>query len=58
VPVLTIDSLHLPKCDFLKIDVEGMEQDVLEGAVQSIALHSPVLVENDRRGEVEHSSGS
>jgi FkbM family methyltransferase len=54
VPVLTIDGLHLPKCDFLKIDVEGMEQEVLEGAVQSIALNAPVLyVENDRKEKSE-----
>lgn len=49
VPVVAIDGLDLPRCDFLKIDVEGMEQEVLEGAVRSIALHSPILyVENDR----------
>jgi FkbM family methyltransferase len=49
VPVLTIDGLDLPRCHFLKIDVEGMEQDVLEGAVRSIASQSPALyVENDR----------
>jgi len=50
VPLLTIDSLRLPTCHFLKIDVEGMEQDVLEGAVQPIAALAPVLyVENDRK---------
>jgi FkbM family methyltransferase len=32
VPLVTIDSLALPECDFIKIDVEGMELDVLEGA--------------------------
>jgi len=54
VPVLTIDSLNLRKCNFLKIDVEGMEQEVLEGAVRSIAAHAPVLyVENDRPEKTE-----
>ena len=50
VPTLNIDGLNLPKCDLLKIDVEGMEQEVLQGAVQVIAARSPTLyVENDRK---------
>ncbi len=50
VYVVTIDSLKLPRCHFLKIDVEGMEQAVLEGAVQTIAAFAPILyVENDRQ---------
>ncbi|MBI4798270.1 MAG: FkbM family methyltransferase [Desulfarculus sp.] len=49
MPVMTVDNLGLPKCHFLKIDVEGMEQEVLQGAARSIAALSPVLyVENDR----------
>lgn len=49
VPLLTLDSFNLPQCHFIKIDVEGMEQAVLEGAAQTIARHNPVLyVENDR----------
>jgi FkbM family methyltransferase len=50
VAVITLDSLQLPRCDFLKADVEGMEQSVLEGARETIARHRPLLyVENDRR---------
>jgi FkbM family methyltransferase len=49
VPVATIDGLNLTHCHVLKIDVEGMEQEVLEGAVQLIAAFAPLLyVENDR----------
>jgi FkbM family methyltransferase len=52
VPLLTIDSLKLPRCDFIKIDVEGMEQAVLAGAVETIAKFKPVLyVENDREAK-------
>lgn len=49
VPVATMDGLNLTKCHLVKIDVEGMEQEVLEGGVKSIAAFAPVLyVENDR----------
>lgn len=49
VRVITIDSLRLPRCRLIKIDVEGMEQAVLRGARETIASHRPLLyVENDR----------
>lgn len=41
VPVVTIDSLSLPRLDFLKIDVEGMEIEVLRGARRSIERSLP-----------------
>jgi FkbM family methyltransferase len=44
VRVLTIDSLGLPRLDLLKIDVEGMELDVLAGAAQTIGRCLPVIV--------------
>ena len=48
VPVVRLDDLDLPACHFLKIDVEGMEQEVLEGAVNLISRYKPVMyVEND-----------
>jgi FkbM family methyltransferase len=50
VPMMTLDSLKLPQCHLLKIDVEGMEQQVLEGARELVARTQPILyVENDRR---------
>jgi FkbM family methyltransferase len=49
VPVVTIDSLELPRCDLLKADVEGMELSVLRGAAGTIEKFHPILyVENDR----------
>jgi FkbM family methyltransferase len=49
VTVVPLDALELPRCDFLKIDVEGMERDVLAGAEATIARFQPILyVENDR----------
>lgn len=50
VRLLTLDSLQLAACHFLKIDVEGMEGEVLRGATATIERHRPVLyVENDRK---------
>lgn len=54
VPVVPIDSLDLSACHLLKIDVEGMEKEVLEGAVGCIKAHWPALyVENDREEKAE-----
>lgn len=50
VQVITLDSLELPRCKLLKIDVEGMEEQVLRGCVRTIERLRPILyVENDRK---------
>jgi FkbM family methyltransferase len=50
VPLVTIDSLNLAACHFLKADVEGMELAVLRGARQTIQKFRPILyVEDDRQ---------
>jgi FkbM family methyltransferase len=56
VPQVSIDSLDLRRLDLLKADVEGMEPDVLIGAVHTIRRYRPLLyLESDRderRGEL------
>lgn len=42
--MITIDGLNLPRCDAIKIDVEGGELDVLRGASQTIAGQLPCLI--------------
>lgn len=55
VPQTTLDALIGDVCHFVKIDVEGMEREVLAGAHETIAKCRPVLyVENDRE---QHSAG-
>lgn len=50
VTLVRIDDLGLPACRLIKIDVEGMETDVLQGAAETIRRHRPILfVENNRR---------
>ena len=54
IPVVTLDSLGLSRLRLLKIDVEGMETDVLEGAKETVARCRPLLyVENDRVEKAE-----
>ncbi|HUY35433.1 MAG TPA: FkbM family methyltransferase [Pirellulales bacterium] len=49
VPLLRIDDLKLAACDLIKVDVEGMECQVLKGAAETIRRFQPVLyVEHDR----------
>ena len=49
VDVVTIDSMDLAFCHFIKIDVEGMELEVLKGAARTINKYQPIMyVENDR----------
>ncbi|MCZ8276876.1 MAG: FkbM family methyltransferase [Acetobacteraceae bacterium] len=49
VEMIALDNLLLPACHMIKIDVEGMEKSVLDGARQTIARFRPYLyVEDDR----------
>ncbi len=49
IAVVPIDSLGLVSCRLIKVDVEGMELQVLQGAANTIRAYSPALyVENDR----------
>jgi len=50
VRLLTIDELELPACHFVKIDVEGMEGDVVAGGQRTLRHFRPMLYV-----EIEHS---
>lgn len=43
VPSITIDSLKLNRCDYLKLDVESMEELVLAGAKKTIKSCKPIV---------------
>lgn len=52
VELVTIDSLQLVRCEFIKIDIEGMEASALRGALETIQRCRPILyVENDRASQ-------
>lgn len=42
--LFTIDSLALPRLDFLKIDIEGMEMEALAGAMDTIRRFRPQMM--------------
>jgi FkbM family methyltransferase len=44
IPSINLDSLKLDRCDLIKVDVEGMEISVLEGASATISQHRPIIL--------------
>jgi FkbM family methyltransferase len=44
VPVRTLDSYHLPKVDFMKVDIEGHEREFLMGARETIERCKPKII--------------
>lgn len=54
VTMLPLDDMKTRRCDLLKIDVEGMEYEVLIGAAETIHRFRPLIYcENDRAEKSE-----
>jgi FkbM family methyltransferase len=43
IEAVTIDSLNLPKVDFIKLDIEGGEANALRGAIDTITKFQPII---------------
>jgi len=58
VPITTLNELfpYLPRCDLLKIDVEGAELAVLRGGASLLARTRQVLVEAGAPNSLRHGS--
>lgn len=55
--MVTIDSLGLSPA-LIKIDVEGMESDVIEGAKETIKRHSPVIYLENNGNDSDEAAGA
>ncbi len=53
VPLTTIDRFEFPKVHLIKVDAEGMELQVLGGALQTIRRCRPVLYAEYAKGDRE-----
>lgn len=53
VPICRIDALDLRQCDFIKLDIEGMELEALKGAEQTINRFRPKMLIEVNRGALE-----
>src|SRR3990167_2196575 len=50
IPIVALDEMNIETCDLLKIDVEGYEFAVIEGARKLIEKHRPVIImETDKK---------
>lgn len=55
IPMHRLDSLELPKIDYIKIDCEGYENTILRGAKQTILRDRPIMVvEHKKHQDVGH----
>lgn len=48
--VWTLDSFNLTDLDFLKVDCEGYEEKILQGAVETLRRERPVVIVEQKRG--------
>ena len=49
VPMRTLDSFNLRDVDFIKIDCEGYEENVLRGAEQTVLEWKPTIIVEQKR---------
>ena len=49
IPMITLDSLHLTDVDYMKLDAEGYEENILRGAEETLKKCRPVLMCEQKR---------
>jgi FkbM family methyltransferase len=58
IRMMAIDSLQLTRLDMIKIDVEGMEVDVLEGAKATLGKCLPIIIVEGIKSDQQAIMGS
>lgn len=58
VPIVTIDSRTLRRCDFIKLDVEGCEHKALLGAETTVTQFKPKMLLEINRGALARQGDS
>ena len=56
IPMITLDSLQIEDADLIKIDVEGLEMQVLEGAKQTLNKAQFIMIELNNNSKKYGSS--
>jgi FkbM family methyltransferase len=57
IPMKTLDSLALDEVDFMKLDTEGYEENILRGAIETIKRCRPVIIVEQKRDMAEARFG-
>lgn len=53
ISIRTLDSFELTEVDFIKIDVEGFEHNVIKGGIKTIVENKPVMIVEQKPGNAE-----
>lgn len=54
VEIRTLDSFHFTEVDFIKIDVEGFERQVVEGARQTLLANRPLVCVEQKDKDIQN----
>lgn len=55
IPLKTLDSFNYTDVDMIKIDVEGFEEEILAGAMNTIERNKPVIVVEQQNHEYKNA---
>jgi FkbM family methyltransferase len=54
IPLKPLDSFNFDNIDMIKIDVEGFEEEILAGAMDTIKRNKPILVVEQQKHEYQN----